>query len=155
MSASAYATALAMLARRELSEAQLRQRLTRRGHASDAIDEAIERLKADRSLDDTRVAGAIARSEATLRGRGTLRIRRRLQAAGIAPAVAEHAMEELLQEVDPAALLDAALQRRLRGADTITDERQFARLYRYLTTQGFESDRVLALLRARKRSHQS
>ena len=49
-----------MLARRELSEAQLRQRLARRQHDPDAIEEALTRLKAERSLDDERVAGIIA-----------------------------------------------------------------------------------------------
>ncbi len=67
-----YLTALKMLARRELSEAQLRQRLIRRQHDPDAIEAALARLKAERSLDDERVAGAIARSETNLKKRGTL-----------------------------------------------------------------------------------
>jgi hypothetical protein len=33
---------------------------------------------------------------------------------------------------------------------TIADDREFNRLYRYLIGQGFEPDRVLALLRKRK-----
>ena len=70
MSDDTYLTALKMLARRELSEAQLRQRLLRRQHDPDAIEAALARLKSERSLDDERVAGAIARSETNLKKRG-------------------------------------------------------------------------------------
>jgi SOS response regulatory protein OraA/RecX len=45
-------------------------------------------------------------------------------------------------------LLEAALERRLRGRTTIDDEKEFNRLYRYLIGQGFEPDRVLTRLRA-------
>jgi regulatory protein len=140
-----------MLARRELSEAQLRQRLARRGHEGNAIDAAIARLKADRSLDDARVAGAIARTETGIRGRGRLRVRRQIEAAGIASSIAQRTVDELFQDIDADALMAAALERRLRG-ERIADERQFNRLYRYLAGQGFEADRVLALLRRMRRS---
>ena len=136
-----------MLARRELSEAQVRQRLARRDYQADAIDEAVERLKATRSLDDARVAGAIARMEAGIRKRGRLRVRRRIEAAGIAAPVAQRAVDEVFQDVDADALLAAAIERRLHGRDRIADEREFARLYRYLLGQGFESDRIGAALR--------
>jgi regulatory protein len=143
----AYFDALRMLARRELSERQVRQRLARREHPHDQIDDAIERLKADRALDDARVAAIIARTETTIRKRGKLRVKRRIEAAGIAPAVAERAVDDVFRDVDPDALVTAALQKRLRGADRIADDRQYARLWRYLLGQGFEADRVAALLR--------
>ena len=144
---SAYLTALKMLSGRELTERQVRQRLGRRGYDADAIDDAIERLKRDRSLDDERAAKAMAHTETTLRKRGRLRVTRRLQAAGIAPAVAQRATQEVFQTIDADALLASALQKRLRGREQIADDREFQRLYRYLIGQGFESDRVLALLR--------
>ena len=56
----AYVDALRMLARRELSEAQVRQRLVRREHGQAAIDEALARLRNERAIDDARVAEAIA-----------------------------------------------------------------------------------------------
>jgi regulatory protein len=145
-----YLVALRLLAIRELSEAQIRQRLARRGHDQDAIETAVTRLKADRSIDDERVAGAIARSETGLRKRGRLRVKRRIEAAGIAPAIAQRAIDETFQEIDGDALLAAALDKRLRGRSAIADDREFQRLYRYLAGQGFESDRILALLRSRR-----
>ena len=150
---SAYLTALKMLSGRELTERQVRQRLARRGYDADAIDAAVERLTRDRSLDDERAAKAMAHTETTLRKRGRLRVTRRLQAAGIAPAIAQRATEEIFQTIDADALLESALQKRLRGRAQIADDREFQQLYRYLIGQGFESDRVLALLRRYKGHH--
>jgi regulatory protein len=153
----AYITGLQLLARRELSEAQLRQRLARRGYASDEIDLAIAQLLAERSLDDRRVATAIANTETRVRGRGRLRVKRQIEAAGISASLAENAVDAVFEEIDQDALLAAALDRRLRGRATIGDDREFQRLYRYLLTQGFDADRVLAALRSRRpregRSH--
>jgi regulatory protein len=149
LAADAYLDALKMLARRELSEAQVRQRLVRRGHTPQSIDTAIERLKGERAIDDERVAGAIARTETRVRGRGRLRVVRQIEAAGIASSIASRAADEVFQDIDVDALLASALEKRLRGRTTI-DERDARRLYRYFTAQGFESDRVLAALRQRK-----
>ncbi len=143
----AYTAALRMLAVRELSESQIRQRLARRGHPDADIDAAVARLKAAGSLDDARVAAALARAETDLRKRGHLRVRRRIEAAGIAAAVAQRAVDEVFADIDPDALIAAALDRRLRGRTAIADDREFQRLYRFLHGQGFESHRILALLR--------
>jgi regulatory protein len=146
----AHADALKLLARRELSEAQLRQRLTRRRHDADAIEAAIERLREDKSIDDTRVAEAIARSQTSLRKRGKLRVRLQIERAGIPGAIARRVVDEVFADLDADALLDAALAKRLRPGDDIADDRAFNRLYRYLVGQGFDSDRVIALLRTRR-----
>jgi regulatory protein len=148
---SPYIDALKMLGRRELSEAQIRQRLARKGHAEDDVDAAIQRLKQERAIDDARVAEAIARTETGIKRRGRLRVRRQIENAGIAPAVARTALDAVFDEVDDDALLQAALGRRLRGERPIEDDREFQRLYRYLTAQGFESDRILRALNARRR----
>jgi regulatory protein len=146
-----YLAALKMLARRELSEAQLRKRLMRREHDADAIEAAITHLKADRSLDDERVAGVIARSETELKKRGRYRVTRRIEAAGIAPSVASRVVDETFATIDGDSLMAEALARRLRGKSSIDDEKEFSRLYRYLVAQGFEPERVMALLRTYNR----
>jgi regulatory protein len=144
-----YQAALRMLAGRELSEAQVRQRLARRQHDQGSIDAAIIRLKADGSLDDARAARAIAHSHTTLRKRGKVRVTREIEAAGIASSIARRAVDEAFAGLDVDALLSAALARRLRGDARIADDKEFQRLYRYLLTQGFEADQILATLRKR------
>jgi regulatory protein len=146
---SAYLDALKMLARRELSEAQVRQRLARRGYDSEVIDDAIARLCAERAIDDARVAELIARTQTSLKKRGKLRVRRQIESAGIASATARRAVDDVFSGVDDAALLEASLSKRLRGRERIADEREFERIYRYLIGQGFDPDQVLAILRKR------
>jgi len=148
---SAYLTALQQLARRELSEAQIRQRLTRRGFPSDDIDTAITRLRQDGSLDDARVAAAIARSQLSLKKRGARRVRREIEAAGISSALADRAVAEVYADVDSDALMAAAIDRKL-GTRRLDDDREMARLFRYLVGQGFDSERAMAALRKRRKS---
>ena len=146
---NAYLDGLKLLARRELSEAQVRQRLTRRGHDEPSIEAAIARLRDERAIDDARVADAIARTETTVRRRGKLRVRLQIQRAGIAKNIATSAVDAVFADVDDEALLEASLGKRLRGRQSIADDREFQRLYRYLVGQGFEPERVLRTLRKR------
>jgi len=148
---SAYLDGVKMLARRELSEQQVRQRLARKGHEREAIDAAVARLRDERAIDDARVAEAIARTETSVRRRGKLRVRMQIQRAGIANATAKQAVDQVFEAIDDDALLEASLMKRLRGRETIADDREFHRLYRYLVGQGFESDRVMKALTARRR----
>jgi len=147
---SAYLTALQQLARRELSEAQIRQRLSRRGFTADDIDPAVARLRQDGSLDDARVAAAIARSQLSLKKRGARRVRREIEAAGISSALADRAVAEVYADVDSDALMVAAIDRKL-GTRRLDDDREMARLFRYLVGQGFDSERAMAALRARRK----
>ena len=139
-----------MLARRELSEAQIRLRLARKGHDAETVDAAVVRLRAERAIDDVRVAEAMAHTEVTLRKRGKLRIRRQIEQAGIAPATARGAIDAVFESVDDDALLEASLVKRLRGRDRIADDRERQRLYRYLIGQGFEHDKVINALGRRR-----
>jgi regulatory protein len=150
--ADPYLDGLRMLARRELSEMQVRQRLARKGYERDAVDAAIARLREERAIDDARVAEAIARTETSIRRRGKVRVRMQIERAGITKATARHAVDEVFGAIDDKELLESSLRKRLRGRDAIADDREFQRLYRYLVGQGFEPDRVLAALHARRQS---
>jgi regulatory protein len=147
--ATAYVDALRMLARRELSEAQVRQRLARRAHTPDDIDSAVARLLAERAIDDVRVAEAIARSQASVKRRGRLRVLRQIEQAGIARGTARRATDDVFESIDPDALIEASLAKRLRGRERAADTAELARLYRYLIGQGFNPDEVMRALRRR------
>lgn len=147
---TAYVAGLRLLARRELSEKMLRERLRKRGYDDDAMDDAVRRLKADRALDDARFANALARQEISTKRHGRLRAQRQIEAAGIPSGLARAALDEALAAVDQDAILEAALSRRLRGDAAIEDEAHFRRLYRFLIGQGFDSDRALQALKARR-----
>jgi len=138
-----------MLGRRELSEAQVRERLARRGHEPDSVDAAVSRLRDERAIDDARVAEAIVRTQSAVRGRGRLRVLREVESAGIAAAIARRAVDDVFDALDPDRLVEASLAKRLDEREPIADDAEFRRLYRYLIGQGFEADRVIAVLKAR------
>ena len=146
----AYLAGLRMLARRELSEMQVRTRLARREYDPGHIDTAVARLRGEGAIDDNRTARAIARTAVSIHGRGKRRVRMQVDAAGIDRSVAAAAVDEVFDAIDTTALLQAAVARRLRGRVRLEDERERARLFRYLVGQGFEADRIMEALRALK-----
>src|SRR4029077_16352700 len=136
------------------AEQQGRQRPAPKGHPPDAIEEAVTRLRAERALDDSRVAEAIARTETSLRRRGRIRVQLQIQKAGIDKSTAKRAIDEVFESIDDGALVEAALNKRLRGRGTIEDDKEFQRLYRYLAGQGFEAEQIMKALTARRRRTQ-
>jgi regulatory protein len=148
--ASAYVDGLKLLARRELSESQVRQRLARKGHAPDDVDAAVARLKKERAIDDARVAEAIARNETAIRRRGRMRVKRQIESAGIAAGTAKRAIDDVFSSIDDGELIESALRKRLRNRERAADDREFQRLYRFLIAQGFEPDRVSRALRTKR-----
>ena len=148
MANPAYVDGLKMLGRRELSEKQVRQRLARKEYDQDEIDDAVARLREERAINDVRVAEAIVRMETGIRKRGKVRVRLQLERAGIAKDTARQAINDVFEGIDDEALIESSLRKRLRGRETIADDREFQRLFRYLLGQGFESDRVMNTLKA-------
>ena len=144
---SAYTDALKLLARRELSEKELRDRLVDRTHPADEIDRVVKHLLETKSLDDGRVARAYARTAANVKGRGRLRVMRELSAMGIARDVASEALADVFADVDERALIAKALQKKMRGRPRITNAAEHARLYQFLMRQGFTPAGIAAALR--------
>jgi len=144
----AHALAVRLLTRRDLSEAQLRARLLERVGPADA-EAALARLKARGAVDDRRVAFAFARTAAGVKRRGPLRVRRELVAMGIEGALADEAVSAAFADTDDRALLDQAIERRLRGRP-LDDPRAVARLAGALLRQGYARDAVAAALRRRR-----
>ena len=153
-SEAAWAAGVRALARRELSVQQLRQRLGRTGWSGASIDAAIERLTASGALDDGRVARALARTRAGMKRQGRDRVMRELQALGIARDVARAAVDEVFGALDERALLQRALDTRLRGRVTLSDPAGRRRLMAALVRQGFDADSVARVIRERSRETQ-
>ena len=143
--------AIRLLARRELSAAQVRERLLRRGHPEHAADEAIVRLRESGLIDDARVARAFARTRATVKRLGRERIVRELQHMGIDRETARSAVDDVFGAVDEAALLETALDRRLRRGVALDDPAVQRRLHAALVRQGFAPGAVGRAIRARLR----
>jgi regulatory protein len=145
--ADAYVTALRLLARRELSEAQVRTRLARRKFETGEIDAAVARLQGERALDDRRAALACARTEAQVRRHGRLRALRAVEALGIDRELARTAVAEAFRDVDEDAVIQQVLERRLRYGASLGDPATLRRVQRYLLAQGFDTGAVTVALR--------
>ncbi|MBA2306135.1 MAG: RecX family transcriptional regulator [Acidobacteria bacterium] len=147
---SAYIDGLKLLGRRELSVSDLRSRLLDREHTPERADDAIARLLETGALDDRRVARAYARTASKVKGRGRLRVTRELQAMGIARDVIAEAVGDVFGEIDERAMIDRAVQKKLRGRKPSTMQER-ARLYQFLMRQGFTPAAVTAALRRTRR----
>jgi regulatory protein len=147
---SAYTIALRMLARRELSVAQVRERLTRKGVDAAAVQDAVSRLVANGTLDDLRVARAVARTRANVKRQGRSRVVRELANIGISRDIAQQVISEVFGDLDEQALLDEALTRRLRGSVSLSDAAARRRITGALLRQGFSPGDIQSAIRKRR-----
>jgi regulatory protein len=146
---STYLFALKLLARRELSVAQLRARLEERNYPADEISAAIDHLLETGAVDDARAARAYATTAAKVKGRGRLRVVRELQAMGIDRQIAAEAVGEVFGDLDERSLVAKAIQKKLRGRSKVKDTGERVRLYQYLVRQGFSPALIADALRKR------
>jgi regulatory protein len=130
----AFKVALAALRSKERTNAELTAWLERRGYGAEEIKAAIGRLTEVGELDDEHFAGRYAEDKRELRGWGAERIREALLARGVAPSVAEGAVEADSHEAQvhrARDLLAGRAQRLAKDADR-------ARALGYLTRRGYE-----------------
>ncbi len=134
--ADAMATSLRLLSYRPRSEAELRQRLARRGTPPALVDSTIERLRELGLVDDAAFAQAWVDSRDRASPRGRRLLRRELLAKG----VDSDTSRELLESVDePDAALRAASRRAASLRDLSYDEFR-RRLGDFLRRRGFDYD---------------
>ncbi|HEY8131089.1 MAG TPA: regulatory protein RecX [Thermoanaerobaculia bacterium] len=134
-----YASALRILRHRFNSTAELKRKLRTKGFTKEDIDPTIQRLAAEKWLDDERFAGAFVRTRARKRI-GRLRIRRELMGAGVEDEIIARAVGENVDSDDERQTAIRTAQRRLPILIRRYGE-QAARnkLAAYLLKQGYEA----------------
>ena len=125
--------ALAVLAQRERTTAEMHEWLVERGVSADLAEEAVTELVEVDALDDERFAHAFAADKRNLSGWGTERIESALLDRGIGRALAERASSEPRSDE-----LDRAIGLVRSRAEDLTDERGRSRVLAFLTRRGFE-----------------
>ncbi len=130
--------AVVLLARREHSAAELRQKLQQAGHETDKIHDALTTLQQNGLQDDQRFAEAYIRSR-LLRGYGELRIRQELKQKGVADDLANLSIQQA--EIDWFALA-AEVRRKRFGEQCPDDFKDRARQMRFLQYRGFTHDQI-------------
>ena len=144
---AAYALALRWLSMRELAANALRKRLHMKGFDAGVIEATVDRLIADRALDDERAVRACARTLVLVKRRGRQRAQRELETMGFAPDLARLVLADTIGDDDEQALANRLLVARLRGARSIPDVAAYQRLYGALLRRGFSSAIVRAALK--------
>lgn len=135
---SAYNKALGLLARREHSRRELRQKLDRSGYARDEAGEALDRLGEQHYQDDDRFAEALIRNRAG-QGYGPMRLRAELKSHGLSDARIRSLLDAA--DIDWAESAAAQLRRRYGAAGT-TDSAERARRAQFLLRRGFPAATV-------------
>lgn len=134
---SARHAAMDLLARREHSLAELREKLTARAFEPAEIEQALARLGRDGLLDETRFVEAFVASRIR-KGQGPIRIRAELVQRGIGgDAIAAR----LADACDWRALAREVRERRF-GAGRPKDYRERARQSRFLEYRGFTAGQI-------------
>lgn len=134
--------ALAMLARREHSQFELREKLTELGGESSVIDSILNEFSSQNWQNDRRFTEVFIRYSAR-KGQGALNIRQELKQRGITD---KEMVEELLAEHD---WFDLAQQTRSKkfGEELPTERKEQARQLRFLQYRGFSSEQCWTALK--------
>jgi len=147
---SAYRDALTLLARKPLTEVEVRDRLVARGHTGESVRVALARLSDAGYVDDLRLALHFICTRSCRLGHGPRRLIEQLRARGLHADQAWRAWSQAVDqgEVDPIEMLRAEIRRRLGSDGRIVDRRQYGRVYNALLRAGYEPDRIEVALRA-------
>jgi regulatory protein len=141
--------ALAMLARRPYSVAELRRALNRKFPSHAGIEEAIARLRTLGYLDDKKFAEQAASSLARNRSFGRHRIRRQLKSKLVDYRHIEPALEHAFEETDERQLLARTIEKKLRSLRLPLTPRKLQSLCQSLLRRGFSSGDIMKAVRAR------
>jgi regulatory protein len=139
---TAYRRAVLRLARRDHTVAELRRALLERGHEPAEVDEAIERLRRERYLDDQGYAERFARSRLAHHGLGRTRIRQALRQRGVARGESEAGLQTALHELDESTVVDQLARRYWKQHAHVEPERRLPRLWAFLLRRGFAAGLV-------------
>jgi regulatory protein len=143
--ASARRTALDLLARRDHSLAELREKLAAREFSPADIEETLARLTGDGLASDARFVEAFVAARVR-KGQGPVRIRAELERRGVAADIIARHLEA--EACDWGALAGEVRVRRF-GAAHPRDFRERARQARFLEYRGFTADQIRAALGGR------
>lgn len=134
--------ALQLLARREHSFAELRQKLLSRQFPPDLIDELLAKLEARGDLSDQRYAEALA-SHRAKNGYGPAYIRQELREKGVDSTIASTAIEGV--EVSWKDSAAARYQSHFKSS-VIEDYADWSRRAAYLKRRGFDTEIIFQVL---------
>ena len=142
---SAHAFAIAYLARRDFSAADLRRKLKDRGFAEAAIELVLKELEASNVVNDDRYGENVVAYRAR-RGLGPARIRQELKRSGLGSEVIQTTMDKAKDDGPDFVGLARAARARKFGSELPKDWKERSRQARFLQYRGFSTDHIRAVL---------
>ena len=146
------ARAFRLLAAKARSVAQLRERLLERAEA-EVVEQALARLVELGYLNDEEFARSFANSRLSYKPLGRTRLRQDLQRKQLSKQDVEQALETAYTEHSEEALIDRAIEKRLRLKGAPTSREEAKKLFDYLLRRGFSYDLVIRKVRAAGQSN--
>ncbi len=144
-----FATALKILAARPRSERQLRERLLSTPWAEpEAVDSCIERLTELGYVNDRAFAETYANHRVTMKPVGRSRVARELAGKKVARETINKALDDVFEEASEEALIDRAIEKRVRTHGRPEDQGGSKRMFDHLARLGFQYDLIIRKLRA-------
>jgi regulatory protein len=135
-------TAIALLARREHAQAEIKRKLRDRGYDTELTIEIVDDLTRQRLLSDERFAEMFIRSRAD-RGQGPVRLRAELRQLQIPPEQIDRHLATAMIDWDKLAL---AVRLRKFGGQPANGMAERAKQVRFLQYRGFTTAQIRAAL---------
>jgi regulatory protein len=137
-----------LLAYRNQTSSELRDRLQRRGYTVTIIDEVLRQLASDGYIDDRKLALDWARYRLQAKPLGRRRLAWELQRRGVPSESVEEVLREVFSEFNEVTLAEQAARKHLRSKGLPHSARERQQNARYLLSLGFDVDTVAAALAA-------
>jgi regulatory protein len=141
--AELYDCAIRLLAQKNRSRWELRRLLENRCEDGALIDTVLDKCVARGYLDDIKYAVQLVRRRATGKKQGRRRLAQELKSRGIAPAIAEQALDDVFSALDEEGLLRQALEAKLKGTSGSWTQKQVKKIYDQLARAGFNTEHIL------------
>lgn len=139
---AAYRVALGLLARREHSRYELRQKLQQRGHSNEVMVAALDKLMAQDYLSEERFTDAYVHMRRE-RGYGPTRIKSELRERGVADELISHYLAVYGGQWDKC--VERVYTQRF-GEQRTMDLKERARQQRFLQYRGFTHEQIRLVL---------
>lgn len=134
-----------LCSRREYCSRGILDLLRRKGVGEKDAEAVLERLRAERYVDDARYARAFARDKALLAGWGPRKIAYALSLKGIPEDVVQAALAEVGED-DRSRRMEEVIRVKWRSVKAVTPQERRAKVLRFALSRGYDYASVMRIL---------
>ena len=131
--------AMRLLSNRAYTRKEIKDKLTGRDYSQHAVDETLDTLDRLNLVDDEQFARRFAQERLRLKPSGRMVLARDLKRRGIPVQVIDSVLDELLEDVDVAAVALELMMGRKKRYRGLTRDKALGRMYGFLGRRGFDS----------------